>query len=114
MDKAGRWLHCEAVKDDGRWVAECLEVAVCAQGDRLHEVRVNLEDALRAYFGDVSRLRLEGHEVSEIGPVPYYVFRLLRWRINDRVAKTAAMAALHLAQSSDRRWAEPAALVGYA
>ena len=61
------------------WVAECLEVAVVAQGATREEARANLGEALRAYAADAEALEAEGRRVALIGPVPWYGLRVLSW-----------------------------------
>jgi len=45
-------LHYDAFRSRKTrcWVAQCLESAVCAQGEGPEEVRCNLEEALTLYW----------------------------------------------------------------
>lgn len=74
-----RRLHCEVWKEDNWWIAQCLEVAIVAQGATLVEAKKNLTQSLLAYFEESKRLERSGQKVSPIPRVPWYYLRLARW-----------------------------------
>jgi len=45
-------LRCFAEREDGLWVAYCLDLSLVAQGDSLQEVRHKLEMQVRDYVTD--------------------------------------------------------------
>ncbi|MGL5859952.1 MAG: type II toxin-antitoxin system HicB family antitoxin [Phycicoccus sp.] len=49
MDTA-RTLTAAVAKDDGWYVARCLEVEVASQGETVDEALANLREALELYF----------------------------------------------------------------
>ncbi len=55
-------LTAAITQEDGWFVAQCLEVDVCSQGQTVEESLLNLKEALELYF--------EGDPSPEIGPTP--------------------------------------------
>ena len=112
MKRQATVIHFEGFQSrhSGRWVGECLEVAVSAQADSAQQLRDNLHEALTLYFEDVDELQAEGKVVSPIGRVPHYHLRLLRWKILFALAKRAA----NNRGAAGSYWSEPAARAGYA
>lgn len=47
-----RTLTAAVVKDDGWYVARCLEVEVASQGESIDEALANLREALELFFED--------------------------------------------------------------
>lgn len=74
-----RELHCEAWQADKWWVAQCLEVAIVAQGKTLGEATKNLDHSLQTHFRDIRKMKQEGVKVSPIPAVPFYLIRLAIW-----------------------------------
>ncbi|MBX6350520.1 MAG: hypothetical protein IRZ11_03290 [Clostridia bacterium] len=75
-------LHCEAWQAGDKWIAQCLELCVVAQGSSLEEVKANLEASLRFYAQDVHALISKGEQVNLLKPVPHYRWRLACWWAN--------------------------------
>ena len=74
-------LHCEAWRAGSWWIAECLEIAIVAQGRSLAEVRSNLEEAIDSYLQSCSDVQAAGRQVAHVGPVPHYYWRLAWWHV---------------------------------
>ena len=78
-------LRCYAEKEDGLWVAVCVDLCLAAQGETVEEARKKLHSQIHEYLHDVLA-----------GPDQQHAGHLLR-----RKAPLAQVAKYHLLRAGD-------------